>query len=216
MVGCPAPAGGAVTPPFTVSGLLFGGSGGGAGFRQSGDPTTPGGRGGAGGGALLIGANGPAVIAGTIDAGGCGGQKAFWYGYHLSAGGGGAGGLIVVEAPTIELKVGARLVANGGGGGGGTVSFADSALNGPGADAIASDAAASGGVVPTGPLGGTGGAIAAPGSVAAHNRPWGTSVFTSAGGGAAGRIVVKTRTGTASISGAVVSPTPEAATVASK
>jgi hypothetical protein len=162
--------------------VLEGGGGGGAGGA--------GGAGGNGGGALQIAVNGTLTLKGTIHAGGCGGDGG---GASGSGGGGGAGGAILLEAAHVVMVGGSVVAANGGGGGagGGT---------GAGADATASNGPAAGGSGVA--QGGSGGAT---GSTAGKTAPTGTKL-SGGGGGAVGRIVIKTRDGSVDDQGAVWSP----------
>jgi hypothetical protein len=97
-------------------GLAFrGGCQGGLG--GTGDGGVPGG-GGFGGGAVMITAQGPIQHQGRICAGGAGGHGQLMRNRN-GGGGGGSGGLIVLEAPKIDIRAMAPLAANGGGGGGG-------------------------------------------------------------------------------------------------
>ncbi len=90
-----------------VIAVLRGGGGGGGGSGSNG------GVGGGGGGALQLVSNGPIVITGGINAGGCAGKLGAT---KSSGGGGGAGGAILIEGPTIQLGSGAFLTVNGGAG----------------------------------------------------------------------------------------------------
>jgi hypothetical protein len=95
---------------------------------------------GRGGGAIYLVAGTQIGISGSVFASGAGGSTG---GGYSGGGGGGTGGMIAIEAPTVDLS-GATIAANGGGGAGG-----DSALGpaGPGADGTTTtpNAAASGG-----------------------------------------------------------------------
>ena len=117
---------GGVTYDDTTFDPPLGGSGGGAGAGSS---TLGGAGGGGGGGALQLVAgkritigNGSGPVANAtgevkqgVNAGGCGGVGVL---SPQSAGGGGSGGSIVLEAPEIVGKANAGVASNGGGGGG--------------------------------------------------------------------------------------------------
>src|SRR5262249_15615651 len=106
---------------------------------SGGGPSTTGG---AGGGAVWIAVDGGTLILGpgaAINASGAGGSGAPRNTVH-GADGGGSGGLIVLQAPTITLDATAKIFANGGAGGGG------SSGGQPGGDGTESTGPASGGV----------------------------------------------------------------------
>jgi hypothetical protein len=94
---------------------LIGGSGGGEG-GMSGEQVA----GGGGGGALQISSQTRIDVGGAqgILASGMGGSGSLnsWFSTLASGAGGGAGGLVVLDAPTVQVN--AFLLANGGGGGG--------------------------------------------------------------------------------------------------
>jgi hypothetical protein len=97
-----------------IPAILRGGCAGGRGGE--GDGTDKFGIGGPGGGAVHLTAVTTLRVTGRIHAGGAGGRKAT--GNRAAGGGGGSGGMIGLEAATIELT-GGVISANGGGGGGG-------------------------------------------------------------------------------------------------
>ncbi len=96
------------TQPSTVLGGCPGASGG-AGQQQNG---------GGGGGGIQLTAQSDIYIGGNIDAGGEGGGGGI-ASSGGGGGGGGSGGMVGLEAPTVQLETGAFISANGGGGGGG-------------------------------------------------------------------------------------------------
>jgi hypothetical protein len=109
-------AGAAQTSPT----VLHGGCVGGAGGAGSVDPRDTGGAGGDGGGAVYLIAGNRIAIEnnGNVFASGAGGRvTAGSAGFQQGAGGGGSGGMIGLDAPTIQVQ--GRVVANGGAGGGG-------------------------------------------------------------------------------------------------
>jgi len=187
-------AGGAVFGDLTTEPVtLIGGSGGGAGGGGS-----VGGKGGAGGGAIQIAADGVLTLRGTIQAGGCGGLAGGALG---GGGGGGSGGVILLEAPTMTFAAGAVLAANGGGGGGG-------AGGQPGQPGPTTTSAATGGngggtTGTRGGNGGTGGQLA---GRAGTNVSGAVLKYGGGGGGATGRIAIKTLNGMITDQGATFSP----------
>lgn len=162
--------------------VLVGGSPGGPG--SPGACTSMPGVGG-GGGALQLSSMSSIAVGGTITVGGGGGPGGIYCGNTDSGGGsgGGTGGALFIEAPIFIL--GGFLAANGGGGGGGAT-YTQAGLDG--ADGTSSSAAASGGAG-TGGVGGMGGTSSAP--TAGETTPCG-SATPGGGGGAAGRIAVRT------------------------
>ncbi len=142
--------------------------------------------GGPGGGAIELVAGTSITVSGTISAGGAGGL--------FGSAGGGSGGALLLEAPAVTVT--GALAANGGGGG----SNGDANA---GMDGQASAVAAPGGAGPDdGATGGVGSAgmslVGAPGELN------GTSV--SGGGGGAGYIRINTMTGSATLTGGILSP----------
>jgi hypothetical protein len=176
---------------------FFGGSGGGSGGGSCS------GSGGAGGGAIQISSliavrvlgTGGINVGGGGGAGGCGGPD------H-GGGGGGSGGTIFLEGPTVDVS--GLLAANGGGGGeGGDSGFLSWTDGDPGADGLPDITSAAGGAhVTTDRSGGAGGSRAA----GAQSGMGGADV-TGGGGGAVGRIWLRTRTNPAMPSGKI-SPAP--------
>jgi len=177
--------------------------------------TTIGGVGGLGGGAVALLSDGPVVVAGTIDAGGCGGTLAPSEAASpscVAAGGGGAGGTVFFEAATVTIRSDARILANGGGGGGGTPSV--EAYRATGADASSTDTTPA----PGGRAGGSSsaGACDGGGNGSPTTSTPGTCAITSGvavsgrgsgGGGGAGVVAARTRTGDITTeAGAIISP----------
>jgi len=151
--------------------------------------------GGGGGGAIQIDSLtkitvNPAVGArrGILNVGGGGGGD--------GAGGGGSGGLVVLESP--QVVIGGAITANGGGGGGG--------LNDPGADATPDGSTAFGGSNSQ--------FLSYGGSGATISSPVGDAYQGGAGGGALGRLYVKSADGTFSAAGSsLISATPVSSTL---
>ncbi|MGE3454970.1 MAG: hypothetical protein AB7O24_07665 [Kofleriaceae bacterium] len=186
--------------------MLVGGSGGGGGKNGSGG--NQGGFGGGGGGAIQLAANGAISIgAGSINAGGCGGEGGE---EAAGGGGGGAGGAILIEGVTITLT-GSRIAANGGGGGGGgeanSLGNTDSGTDGQNATAAATAATGGPGGGNGGNMGGRGGDG---GSAGLTDGLVGSTGADSGGGGggAVGRIRFNTRSGAITqIMEVLISPT---------
>ncbi len=178
--------------PYDTSGpsVLQGGSGGGAGsIASAADECVPS-RGGAGGGAVQLTALMRIRIeaAGGVHAGGGGGEAGApdeLCEENGGGSGGGAGGLIFLQAPDVTHR--GVLAANGGGGGAGT----SESMRNPGADALASDQPAPGGVRVNefGHPGGCGDALTGASCVRDGTDGEGNA---GGGGGGAGRIVVIT------------------------
>jgi hypothetical protein len=196
------PAAGGLGGPSYSRSVLEGGSGGANARTGSGADYA-----GGGGGALYLGALGTISIgaAFVIDAGGAGGGPtiAFTTGLAEARGagghGGGAGGLIVIEAPAVLCN--GVLAANGGGGSGGSI---DGATGGAGGDGTRGTARASGGT--GGAAARNGGRGGAASSTAGENG--GTDADAGGGGGGAvGRIFVSAM-GPPSLAGATASPSP--------
>lgn len=159
----------------------FGGAGGGAVHLVAGAQITIGsGTAGAG--------NGVDAVEG-VNVGGCAGNPSF----QGPAGGGGSGGSIFVEAPTVVGKANAGLGANGGGGGGGS----------EGQHGLLSKTQAAGGNANACfGKGGKGGAGESPGGENGDRGPtlcgsgYDNRIFGGGGGGAVGIIRVRTQSGT--------------------
>ena len=163
--------------------MLVGGGGGGGAVGATG---------GGGGGAVQLVAEHTIQILGGINVGGCGGPR----GNATSAGGGGgAGGTILIEANTVTLAGTAILAANGGGGGGG----GGGNVGQPGGLGTTRAAGGSCGGGNSGGLGGASGTLV--GDPGANDPQTGCG-----GGGGTGRIRVNTASGSATHSGAVLSP----------
>jgi hypothetical protein len=104
---------------LTALPLLLGGCAG----AKGGDGGSLAGAGGAGGGAVQLTAQGQITIAGTLNAGGSGGDPGVLNDNGGGAGGGGSGGMIGLEATAISILDGAVVACNGGGGGEGGDDF---------------------------------------------------------------------------------------------
>ena len=153
--------------------------------------------GGNGGGAIeLVAAHG-ITVTGIVHVGGNGGEESGVYqlGFanNQQASGGGSGGAILLEAPTVDVS--GTLAANGGAGGGNAQGSAAtaSATSAPGGPADASHAAGGDGSAGATVAGAQGSAV--------------TGAASGGGGGGAGRIRINTATGQATLGG-VVSPSP--------
>lgn len=133
--------------------------------------------GGGGGGAIAMASLTSIAVNGQIDVGGGGGA---------TTSGGGSGGNVVLEAPTVTIL--GAVTANGGGGGACSMS---------GSDATSSAAAASGG----GPCGSSGGVHGGAGGTGMSAPSDGVDAFPNTnyagGGGAAGKLLIRTLDGTA-------------------
>lgn len=167
--------GGTAGATYNAASLLGGSSGGGP-------PQLTGctNKGGAGGGAILIYARNKLDVKGTINAGGGGGEAGLQCANNYRSGaGGGSGGLIYLQTPSLTGD--GDLVANGGGGGGGTCSN----TNGGNANATAGGDGAL-----TAATGGTGrgdcGANGGTGATQAAAPTSGTQVRINGGGGGGG------------------------------
>jgi hypothetical protein len=186
---------------------------------------------GGGGGAIQLVSCGDLAIGGQaiVDASGGGGGGGFpssTDAMNASPGagaGGGSGGAILIEALRVMLEPGAILVANGGGGGGGARAWTSSGSGqgggmgmgaGMGTPAVPGMAGQDGRRSSVAALGGqSGGLGAAPGGAGGTANPpaaggAATQVEAAAGGGggAAGRIRVNSQSGSADLTGLVVSP----------
>ncbi len=175
-----APAGGTAygTPEIIP---LAGGSQGGGGVETNG---------GAGGGAIqLVAANSVSILGeASVSVGGGHGN---W-----SGGGGGSGGVLLIEAETVTVA--GTLAANGGGGQGGPGGISAG-------DAMSNDQPAPGSTsYDSGAAGGKGSAGA---SVDGSNGGDGSdTIVPGGGGGGAGRIRFNTKSGSATLTGATLSP----------
>jgi hypothetical protein len=161
---------------------------------------------GAGGGAIELYARTRIEISGNINAGGGGGlggqqcnQPYNWLAGH----GGGAGGTIVLQAPTIENT--GRLSANGGGGGAGGGSVGN---GGAGEDGALGVSPAKGGAT-SGMYSAAGGDGAAGGTAARPGAPGPESGNAGGGGGGLGQIQLLYQ---ATVAAGVTSPTAITAT----
>jgi hypothetical protein len=149
-------------PHGSFEALSFGGPGGSATYTYTNDAN----EGGLGGGAIsLLGAT-RIDVSGTIDVQGLGGGAT---GPTPTYGaGGGAGGMIAIEAPEVTIGATARLLAGGGRGGGGLQGGLGSTSDARGADGTVSGASN---------LGGGGGGA---GRILIKSRDAGASVATTA------------------------------------
>ncbi len=163
--------------------ILAGGGGGGGGGGGKG------GSGGDGGGAIELASNTRIAVTsgGGINAGGCGGYGAQ---QGNGGGGGGAGGTIVLEAPTIAIA-GALAVNGGGGGAGGDCTGSPTGDGMPGQ--LARTSAAGG--QPCGTGGGPGGFGGAGDIGKLAGGAGGNANHSGGGGGGVGRIRMNTRRG---------------------
>lgn len=226
---CTAPACGSLTVSGGTGGAalslskLFAGSKGGDVFVAG--TSTQVGFGGLGGGGLQLIALQSITVGttGRIDVNGLGGTGVSGGpvgGSADPAGGGGAGGALVIETPTLTISQGAIVTANGGGGAGGCFSCANIAfppsppfyicshINGQPGQLSATRA--TGGACTNGGNGG----FAANGifnpSPHGQNSDSGATVAGGGGGGGDGFIVLRTRDAARRmiVSGSVISPTP--------
>ena len=187
-------SGGAVYGTATLIPLV-GGSTGGAGGVDQNNMAEPG----SGGGALQLVAGTSLTISSGGALGAGGGPGAQQFDNQVMPAGGGSGGAILLEAPTVSIL--GTLAVNGGGGGGGQ--------GGQGNGADVSPVFAPGGDGTGGNGNGTLPGDAGIGVPATTNgtdgRPQDNGGFPGAGGGGAGRIRINTASGKATIIG-VLSP----------
>jgi len=142
---------------------------------------------GAGGGALQLAASRSFALGGSVSACGCAGHSGS-SGFGGGRGGGGAGGMIVIESPSVQIGATAIIAANGGSGG-----SVDGVLGAQPAN---------------------GGAGAGQGGALLGNA---TSGSNGGGGGSAGRVVIDSLPGAATIAdGGIVSPAPAVGGVTGK
>lgn len=126
--GVPGPA---ITEPSALRGGCSGGSGGDA------DSPHAGGASGDGGGAVALIAGRSISIAGKVIASGAGGgADPGPAGIRQGGGGAGPGGMIVFDAPQIQVRLGARIVARGGMGGSGGSGTSGGPFGADGADNV--------------------------------------------------------------------------------
>ena len=181
---------------FTSS-VLVGGAGGGGG--HGGNPY-----GGGGGGAIQLVADKTITITttGSINAGGCGGTSGT--STTDTGGGGGAGGTIVLEAH--DLAVSGWLAVNGGGGGGNYDDNPPCASTNRGSNGALSRTPAAGaiGCAANGGSGGASNMLA--GFAGLHGPYMNMGDYAAGGGGAVGRIGLATRSGSATLDNAQMSP----------
>jgi hypothetical protein len=171
---------------------LSGGSGGGAGSPGACVAS----QGGAGGGAIQLSASSAIAIAGSINVGGGGGGGGpFCNGNDGGGGsGGGSGGALFLEAPQVDIGVGAVIAANGGAGGSGGSGAGPAGSAGKDGAASATPA--------LGPPGVNGGAAGGDGGwrdAAAIRGADGTcNGAAGGGGGGVGRIAIRSSGGASS------------------
>ena len=184
-MNAPAPAGAATagygTPEIVP---LVGGSSGGSGSFGAG----------AGGGAVQLVAFGAFSMAAgsSINVGGGGGQPAVSSNTGDNSGGGGSGGSILIEATSVQIA--GTLAANGGGGGG---------VSANGKDGTSDATGAAGGAKAGVGAGGTGSAAASIDGATPMSVNPGPE---GGGGGGAGRIRINTKSGSATLTAATLSP----------
>lgn len=186
--------------PFDAAELRGGGRGGVAG--------NPGG--GGGGGVILVAAGSGVTIGDGVPVtykpqgstftvpkgmhvGGCGGNGGRINGAlpQKAGSGGGAGGLIVIEAPKLVIDANAGLAANGGSGGGTNTDGANGQLT----DKPASEGVAFPGACATDANGGRGAAGATAAQPGSAPTGCGAHSFGGGGGGGGGRIMIRNRPG---------------------
>jgi hypothetical protein len=168
--------------------------------------------GGAGGGAVYLIAGGTISIAGSVDAsgaGGLGGSGQIIPGLGGQGLGGGAGGLVGLDAPMVVITASGQVFANGGGGGGGAGGDVGGA-GGPGGDPTSATVQATGGSGGSSEDPDGGGGAGGQGAAGGHNNgnngnPGGPDDGTGGGGG--GGLGVILVYGTLD-SGGVLSPSP--------
>ena len=186
----PVDNGGVAGVSYTTG--LLGGSGGGGGGV---------GDGGGGGGAVRLVAAvvitiGDGTAVAGVNAGACGGKGGG------GGGGGGSGGTIVLEAPFVQLSAKGTLAANGGGGG---ASSSGAAVDGQPGQLNATGALA-GGSFPGSAPGGNGGAGNTLAGTASLTQSCSGTIAVG-GGGAAGRVEIRSSAGSANVNAqAVISP----------
>jgi hypothetical protein len=173
------------------------GAGGGLGGRASGTDSLVPLRGGCiGAGALQISSNTSVTINGVIDARGADGLPARARGSKSPNGGGGAGGGILIEAPSVTLGPAARLIAKGGAGAANASDIGMTPANDETTPAIGWRCA------PADPFCGNGGDGASVGIAATAGATIPYSILDGAlvlsaggGGGGMGRVRINTRDG---------------------
>jgi hypothetical protein len=198
--------GGNASGSITVGSLL----GGCAGGPSSGGPvvadTTVGSH---GGGAVWIAVDTGTLVIGSgavINASGAGGTRGAAVSATRGGYGGGSGGLIVLQAPTITQASNAQIFANGGGGGGGA---AGATAGAPGGDPTDPAVGVGGGngAMSGGDHGGNGGQ-GFPAMPKGNNKgSAGDTTMAGGGGGGGGIGAIRVRSNT-TIMGANVSPMP--------
>lgn len=204
--GPPGGSGSDVAPQAAIDGsqltLLRGGCPGGTGGQDHTGDIAPGG---ASGGVVYLMATTRILVQGgkvlANGAGGAGGVSSSPADFPGGAGGG-AGGLIMFDAPLIDLET-ATVTANGGGGGGGQGDNASAGQPGMDPDPVAPFVGAGGGAGCTmGGTGGIGSSLAMPGTGGSPG-----AVSGAAGGGGGGAGVIRTF-GTATTPGSKIAPLP--------
>ena len=145
-------AGGQPAPVVPLA-VIQGGCPGGFGVGRISDNAADVGPPGSGGGGLLITARDAIFIDGELAATGAGGGLGpEWAG----GGGGGSGGLIALQAPTVEAGPNARVVATGGGGAGAVVHDGQAGTPGGNGHGAAAAVGGNAGPHPHSAAGGTG------------------------------------------------------------
>ncbi len=180
--------GGAAVTSWNLSPLQGGSGGGYANGRTDSN-------GGAGGGALQIFSSVSVTLNGVILAGGGGGTRGHTEGgvrdYGAGAGGG-SGGAVLIEAPTVTFGAGSRINTTGGGGGGG----ASTSNGGNGQDGAAvSSGRASGGASGGSTYGAPGGDSGADATPDGSNGGSNGNGYGNGGGGGGGGGCILIRTG---------------------
>lgn len=227
---CVAPACGSSTVSGGMGGAalslskLFAGSKGGDVFVVN--TATQFGFGGLGGGGLQLIALQSITVGttGRIDVNGLGGRglttgvpfgTILRFAAELPAGGGGAGGTLVLETPTLTISQGAIVTANGGGGAGGCRScsgliFSTSCVHVDGQQGQLSATRATGGACTNGGNGGFEANGVFNPSPNGQNSVSGAAVAGGGGGGGDGFIILRTRDAAHRMiaSGSVISPAP--------
>jgi hypothetical protein len=196
-----APGGAAGAEQATPLALRGGCKGSAGGEGANTDTSHTGGAGGDGGGAVYLIAGNMITIAGDVFASGAGGSVTPGNGgFEQGAGGGGSGGMIGLDAPTIQVT--GRIAANGGAGAGGGADMGGT----PGGDGTTAmwDKRAPGGNGDKNPMGDAG--DGADGSTVNLITNLGGASADAAGGGGAGGLGLVWTWGT--VTGAMISPAP--------
>jgi len=164
-----------------------------------------------GGGAVWIAADTGTLVLGskaTINASGAGGAGGKPVSANRGGYGGGSGGLIVLQSPTITQSLSAKIFANGGGGGGGSAGGGSEVAGNLGSDPLDPSGADGGTAVSSGSnQGGAGGQGFTAASLTAKNGGPSNSSFAGGGGGGGGGGGIRVLSNT-TIMGPNVSPVP--------